>query len=178
MRTGKADILRFLERPACCSALGMDAKPELQHEDVTGRIINAFFAAYNDLAGFPEFVLRRAMAIAIRDTGLTVDEEKSLPVWFRGRQIVNFRADLVVASAVIVEVKTRPEIDPLNKAQVLHYLKATDLEVGLLLNFGRRPEFHRVVYEQSRKALRFSPPVQTEEGTRANVQTGTSDESS
>ena len=168
----------FLERPACCFALGMDAKPELQHEDITGRIINAFFATYNELAGFPEFVLRRAMAIAIRDAGLTVDEEKSLPVWFRGRQIVNFRADLVVASAVIVEVKTRPEIDPFNKAQVLHYLKATDLEVGLLLNFGRRPEFHRVVYEESRKAPRFPAPVQTEDRIDATVQSGTAAESS
>ena len=108
----------------------------------------------------------------------TVDEEKSLPVWFRGRQIVNFRADLVVASVVIVEVKTRPAIDSFNKAQVLHYLKATDLEVGLLLNFGRRPEFHRVVYEQSRKTPRLPAPVQTEDGIKAPVQSETAAESS
>jgi hypothetical protein len=76
---------------------GMDPKPKLQHEDITDRIIKAFFATYNELAGFPEFVLRRAMAIAIRDAGLTVDEEKPLPVWFKGYQIVKFRADLVVA---------------------------------------------------------------------------------
>jgi GxxExxY protein len=81
------------------------------------------------------------MAIAIRDAGLIVDEEKPLPVWFRGYQIVKFRADLVVASVVIVEVKARPELDPFHKSQVLHYLKETDLEVGLLLNVGRRPEF-------------------------------------
>lgn len=96
---------------------------------------------YNELAGFPEFVLRRAMAIAIRDADLCADEEVSLPVWFRGQQIVRFKADLIVQSQVIVEVKARPELDPFNKAQVLHYLKATDLEVGLLLNFGRRPQF-------------------------------------
>ena len=138
----------------------MDAKPNLQHHEITDRILNSFFATYNELAGFPEFVLRRAMAIAIRDAGLTVEEEKPLPVWFKGHQIVKFRADLVVASAVIVEVKTRPEIDPFNKAQVLHYLKATDLEIGLLLNFGRRPEFSRVVYEQSRKGPRSVPTVQ------------------
>jgi PD-(D/E)XK nuclease superfamily len=58
---------------------------------------------------------------------------------------------------VIVEVKARPEIDPLNTAQVLHYLKATDLEVGLLVNFGRRPEFERVVCERSRTGPRFEP---------------------
>ena len=103
------------------------------------------------------------MAIAIGGDGLGVEEEKPLPVWFRGFQIVKFRADLVVASAVIVEVKTRPEIDPFNKAQVLHYLKATDLEVGLLLNFGRRPEFHRVVCEQSRKGPRFPSPLERQD---------------
>lgn len=133
----------------------MDAKPDLPHLDVTDKVIGAFFATYNELSGFPEFVLRRAMAIAIRDAGLGVDEEKPLPVWFRGYQIVKFRADLVVASVVIVEVKARPELDPFHKAQVLHYLKATDLEVGLLLNFGRRPEFARVVYEKARKGPRL-----------------------
>ena len=144
----------MLLRPSC-----MDTKTPLLHEDITDKIISSFFSTYNELAGFPEFVLRRAMAIAIGGDGLSVEEEKPLPVWFRGFQIVKFRADLVVASAVIVEVKTRPEIDPFNKAQVLHYLKATDLEVGLLLNFGRRPEFHRVVCEQSRKAPRFTCPL-------------------
>jgi GxxExxY protein len=133
----------------------MNAKPDLQHLDVTDKVIGAFFATYNELSGFPEFVLRRAMAIAIRDAGLGVDEETPLPVWFRGYQIVKFRADLVVASVVIVEVKARPELDPYHKAQVLHYLKATDLEVGLVLNFGRRPEFARVVYEQVRKGPRL-----------------------
>jgi GxxExxY protein len=137
----------------------MDTKTPLLHQDITDKIVNSFFSTYNELAGFPEFVLRRAMAIAVAGDGLSVEEEKSLPVWFRGFQIVKFRADLVVASAVIVEVKTRAEIDPFNKAQLLHYLKATDLEVGLLLNFGRRPEFYRVVYEQSRKGPRFAIPL-------------------
>ena len=136
----------------------MDSQQALQHGDVTDKVIGAFFDTYNELAGFPEFVLRRAMAIAIRERGLAVEEEKQLPVWFRGHQIVKFRADLIVQSCVIVEVKARPAIDPYNKAQVLHYLKATDLEVGLLLNFGRRPEFARVVYERSRKRQRFNPP--------------------
>ena len=135
----------------------MDERPRLQHHDITNKIISSFFATYSEQSGFPEFVLRRAMAIAIRDAGLAVDEELPLPVWFRGRQIVKFRADLVVASAVIVEVKARPEIDPFNKAQVLHYLKATDLEVGLLLNFGRRPEFHGSSTSSRGRALDSRP---------------------
>jgi GxxExxY protein len=139
---------------------------ELKHEDITSTVIKAFFDVYNDLAGFPEFVLRRAMAIAIRDAGLPALEEVSLPVWFRGRKIVTFRADLIVASCVIVEVKTRPDLEPFNRAQVLHYLKATDLEVGLLLNFGRSPKFARVVYENARKPLsQLSPTEATRSGT-------------
>jgi GxxExxY protein len=155
----------------------MDAIPSLPHHDITDKIISSFYATYNELAGFPEFVLRRAMAIAIRDAGLAVDEELPLPVWFRGHQIVKFRADLVVASAVIVEVKARPEIDPFNKAQVLHYLKATDLEVGLLLNFGRRPEFLRVVYEPSRKSPWFVSPAQPHDGTEPCVESAAKSES-
>ena len=67
---------------------------------------------------------------------------------------------------MIVEVKARPEIDPFNKAQVLHYLKATDLEVGLLVNFGRRPEFERVVCQPSQKGPRFNPPENVETVSR------------
>jgi GxxExxY protein len=125
-------------------------------------VIKAFFDVYNELAGFPEFVLCRAMAIAIRDAGLSAAEEVPLPVWFRGHQIVKFKADLIVQSQVIVEVKARPEVDPFNKAQVLHYLKATNLEVGLLLNFGRQPQFSRVVYENARKSQRHVPPTDAE----------------
>jgi GxxExxY protein len=141
----------------------MDSQqPTLKHEDITGVVIKAFFDVYNELAGFPEFVLCRAMAIAIRDAGLSAAEEVPLPVWFRGHQIVKFKADLIVQSQVIVEVKARPEVDPFNKAQVLHYLKATDMEVGLLLNFGRRPEFSRVIYENARKSPRHVPPADAE----------------
>jgi hypothetical protein len=111
----------------------MDSRHALQHGDVTDKVIGAFLDTYNELAGFPEFVLP---SDGYRDSraGTGGGGGKQLPVWFRGHQIVKFRADLIVQSCVIVEVKARPEIDPLNTAQVLHYLKATDLEVGLLVN--------------------------------------------
>jgi GxxExxY protein len=134
-------------------------QPTLKHEDVTGVVIKAFFYVYNELAGFPEFLLCRALAIANRDAGLSAAEEVPLSVWFRGHHIVKFKADLIVESQVIIEVKARPEVDPFNKAQVLHYLKATNLEVGLLLNFGRQPQFSRVVYDNARKSQRHVPPT-------------------
>jgi GxxExxY protein len=129
-------------------------KPALLMEDTTGLVIRAFYDVYNELAGFPEFVVRRALAIAVRDAGLLVEEEVPLPVWFRGHRIVTFKVDLIVQSRLLVEVKVRPELDAFDKAQVLHYLKASDLEVGLLLNFGRRPEFRRVIYQNARKTPR------------------------
>jgi GxxExxY protein len=126
--------------------------PRLILEEQTGAVIREFYSVYNELGGgFPEFVYRRAMALALRGTGLAVSEEVPLPVWFRGNRIVTFRADLVVSDQVLVEVKALPEVDRFQQAQVLHYLKASDLEVGLLLNFGRRPEFKRVIYENRRK---------------------------
>ena len=110
----------------------------------------AFFDTYNELAGFPEFVLP-SDGHSRFENGDWRWRRKTAASLVAGHQIVTFRAGLIVQSCVIVEVKGRPEIDLFNKAQVLHYLKATDLEVGLLVNFGRRPEFERVVCERSRK---------------------------
>jgi len=105
-------------------------KPALLLKEITGIAIGAFFGTYNELAGFPEFVVCRGTAIALRDAGLIVREEVSLPVWFRGRQIVNFKADMVVDPGLIIEVKATPEIQPFHKTQLKNYLKATGLEVG------------------------------------------------
>lgn len=164
----------FLKAP-CCSALargsflapgsdmeGQNVSPHpLLHEDTTAAIIGTFYDVYNELGvGFPEFVVRRAMAVALADAGLVVSEEVALPVWFRGRRLASFRADLVVGPGVIVEVKTRQTVDDFHLAQVLHYLKATDLEVGLLLNFGRRPEFRRVVFQNAKKPRHPENPVE------------------
>jgi GxxExxY protein len=117
---------------------------------LTQAIIGAFYGTYNELGpGFPEFIARRALSITLRDLGLEVLEEFLLPVRFRGQEIGRFRADLLVAGTVIVEVKVSPEIERYHLAQVLHYLKASDLEVGLLVNFGRTPQFKRVIHRVS-----------------------------
>ena len=131
--------------------------------DITRVAIRAFYKTYNELGpGFPEFVTRTALAIAIRDEGLAAREEASLPVWFRGHRIVTFKADLVVAEKVIVEVKVGKEVEPFHRAQLKNYLKATDLEVGLLLHFGPEPRFYRLIFENGRKQRYFEPPLATE----------------
>lgn len=136
---------------------GMDsaASSPLLLEDVTKVAIGAFFDVYNEHSGFPEYVLRRSLAIALIELGLVVHQEVRLPVWFRGQQVATFRADLILEPGVIIEVKVAPEIQAFHKAQVLHYLKATGLQVGLVFNFGPRPQFARVVYQAARQRAPF-----------------------
>ncbi len=133
--------------------------PDLPLSDLTGRVIGTFYDVYNELVGLPEFVLVRAMAVALRQEGLTTESEVTLPVWFRGQRIASFRVDLLVDSRLILEVKTRSAIHPFDQTQLLHYLKVTKIDVGLLLNFGIKPEFKRLVYDQTRKRPPFVPPA-------------------
>jgi GxxExxY protein len=132
---------------------------DLLHERLTHLAIGAFYDVYNELYGLPEHVLRRALVVTLANAGLVVAQEVELPVWFRGHQLTRFRADLVLEGSVIIEVKTAPEIQPFHKKQLLHYLQATDLEVGLLFNFGNRPAITRVVYQNARKRPRYEPPA-------------------
>ncbi len=130
----------------------------MKHEEVTEKIIKCFYAVYNELGhGFLESVYEEAMFIALSDLSLTVGRQISVPVWFRGRQIGTFYADLIVEGIVILELKAVRSFDPSHEAQLLHYLRATEIEVGLLLNFGVRPEVKRKVYDNPRKAIRAYP---------------------
>ena len=126
-------------------------------QDVTKVAIGCFYDTYNELSGFPEFVVVQGLAIALEDAGLQVHREMRIPVWFRGRRLTSFRADLVIAPGVIIEVKCAPVIEAFHKAQLMHYLKATDFEVGLLFNFGRDPQFSRVIYQNARKPRVVTP---------------------
>ena len=118
----------------------------LAHRDLTGLILKCFFDVYGELGhGFSELVLRRAMAIALEEAGLRVREEAALVVHFRGRCIGSFRADLIVEDTVLVEIKAATALENYAVSQILNYLKVAGGGVGLLLNFGRKPEFKRYV---------------------------------
>ena len=130
----------------------------LRHEDLTRRVIGVFYDVYNDLGhGFLESVYENAMLIALRAAGLRAQQRQPIPVWFRGQQVGDFRGDLVVSDAVIVELKAARAIEPVHEAQLLNYLRATPIEVGLLLNFGPKPEFKRLLFDNERKAIRVHP---------------------
>ncbi len=122
------------------------------HHELTEKIIGVFYDVYNELGhGFLESIYETAMTIALREKGLRVEQQVEIPVWFRGQQIGIFFADLLLEDVVIVELKAVRSIDPSHEAQLLHYLRATEIELGLLLNFGVKPEIKRKIYDNPRK---------------------------
>src|SRR5271157_5571921 len=133
-------------------------KSRLKHFAVTDAVIGAFYDVYNELGhGFLESVYREALACELASKGLRAEREKAVKVQFRNQIVGVFRTDLVVEDAVIVELKCARTIDRMHEAQLLNYLKATDYEVGLLLNFGYRPQFRRMFLSNLQKQARGHP---------------------
>jgi GxxExxY protein len=119
---------------------------------LTEKIIGVFYEVYNELGfGFLESVSREAMRIALVQAGFRVETEFPVPVSFRGKLVGVFRADLVVDGRVVVELKTADLISKAHEAQLLHCLRASPMEIGLVMNFGPDARFRRVVMENARK---------------------------
>jgi GxxExxY protein len=130
---------------------GCSQKSRLKHFAVTDAVIGAFYDVYNELGhGFLESVYREAMIVALRTKDVPVEREKPVDVEFRGEIVGVFRTDLLVENCVVVELKCARTIDSNHEAQLLNYLKATGFEVGLLLNFGVKPQFRRMILETAR----------------------------
>jgi GxxExxY protein len=125
---------------------------------LTDKIISVFFAVYNELGhGFLESVYEEAMTISLRDSGLKVERQVPLQVWYRGQKVGDFKADMLVENAVLLELKCARTFEPVHEAQLLNYLKATEIEVGLLFNFGPCPQFRRLAFDNQRKKIRVDP---------------------
>ena len=117
------------------------------HQDLTGKIINAFFKVYNTLGfGFLEKVYENAMVIELRKMGLIIEQQRRTNVYYDGIIVGDYFADLIVNDIVIVELKASNALQSENEYQLINYLKATQCEVGLLLNFGEKPEFKRKIF--------------------------------
>lgn len=128
-----------------------------KHWDLCHNIIEVFHSVYNELGhGFLENVYEEAIEIALKEAGFAVRRQVETPIWFRGRKIGDYKADLVVNNAVLIELKAARDIDSSHEAQTLNYLRATEFEVALLLNFGPRPSFRRMVFENERKGVRVN----------------------
>lgn len=116
------------------------------HEELTAKILEACFEVSNELgAGFLESVYEKALLIALKDKGLNTKSQYPLNVKFRGVVVGEYFADIMVENTVILELKAVTKLAPEHKAQVINYLKATGVEVGLLINFGNpKLEYRRL----------------------------------
>ncbi len=127
-------------------------KFEGKHAESTEKIIGVFFKVYNTLGyGFAEKVYENALAIELCNLGLKVEQQKSITVYYEGSIVGEYIADVIVNDAVMLELKAVRQMLEDHEAQLLNYLKATPIEVGLLLNFGPKAEFKRKVFDNMRK---------------------------
>lgn len=124
------------------------------YSDLTQKIIEAFYKVYNTLGyGFLEKVYENAMRIELTKMNLKVESQKNIKVHYNGYQVGDYFADLIVDDVVIIELKAADAICEEHEAQLVNYLKATNIEVGLLLNFGKKPEFKRKMFGNENKKI-------------------------
>ena len=124
------------------------AKVELLEKDLTEKVIGVCFEVSNELGGgFLESVYQKALIIALTEKGLNAKEQAPLSVTFRGQTVGDFYADILVENRLIMELKAVKALSPDHEAQLMNYLKASGIKVGLLVNFGRkRLEWKRLVF--------------------------------
>ena len=125
--------------------------------ELSARVLGVFYSVANELGyGFFESVYRRSMVIALRESGLKVAEEVSMPVHFHGSEVGVFVADIVVNDLLILELKAAEEVTRAAEAQLKHYLRSSAIEVGFVLAFGERAKFKRLLFTNDRKGDRVS----------------------
>jgi GxxExxY protein len=125
---------------------------KLLHQELTDVIIKTFYEVYNELGyGFLERVYQNSLYLELKNKGLKVEAQKKIIVYYKGIKVGEYYADLIVEDLIILELKAVDCIVEVFENQILNYLKGTDCEVGLLLNFGKKPEFKRKIFENERK---------------------------
>lgn len=123
-----------------------------KHSDLTEQIIGAFYAVYSALGyGFLEKVYVKALMIELERRGIKAEDEFPIDVYYLGQRVGEYYSDLIVNELVILEIKATKHLADEHEAQLLNYLKATPYEVGLLLNFGPKPETKRRSFDNTRK---------------------------
>lgn len=125
---------------------------EGKHSEITDKLIKSFYEVYKQLGyGFSEKVYENATALLATSYGLKIEQQVAIPVFFMNNIVGEYRADMLVNRLVIVEFKATNSLLAEHEAQLLNYLKATPIEVGLLVNFGPKLEYKRKVYDNARK---------------------------
>ena len=127
-------------------------KEVILYKELTDKVLRHFYRIYNDLGyGFLERVYKNALYYALVDDGLVCEAEKSIKVYHNKRIVGDYFCDLLVENCVMLELKTSVELRLADENQLMNYLKATDIEVGLLLNFGEKAQFKRKYFSNDRK---------------------------
>ncbi len=125
---------------------------ELLHKDITDKIIKCFYEVYNILGyGFLEKVYESSLYNELISCGLSCERQKKIDVFYKGRLVGEYYADIIAEQKVIIELKAAEAICEEHEFQLINYLKATNIEVGLLLNFGKKPEIRRKIFTNDRK---------------------------
>ena len=120
---------------------------KLLHEEITEKIIKSYFKVYNTLGyGFLEKVYENALAIELRKNGLEVKCQYPISVLYESEIVGEYFADIIVNNIVVIELKASKEIVEDNEFQLINYLKATNIELGLLMNFGKEAEYRRKIF--------------------------------
>ena len=124
----------------------------LLHKELTEKILAAFYDVYNDLGyGFLEKVYQNALYIELKSRGFDVVPQQQIKVFYKTFEVGEYYPDLIVDNTVILELKAAEFLVEENEWQLLNYLRSTEIEVGLLLNFGKKPAFRRKVFENKNK---------------------------
>lgn len=130
----------------------MNTEEHRNRDPLTRQVIGAFYDVYRELGiGFLEAVYCCALVITLTEKGLAVEPEPRIPVFFKGKTVGDYRADLLIERRLIVEVKAVEALGSAHRAQLLNYLRATTVEVGLLVNFGAKFSFERLLFTNDRK---------------------------
>ena len=124
------------------------------HGDITDKIIKAFYQVNNTLGyGFLEKVYERAMIIELRKLGCRAEQQKNIKVYYDSEEIGDYFADIIVDDCVIIELKAAETLCEEHETQLINYLRATKIEVGMLLNFGKKAKFKRKLFTNDRKSM-------------------------
>ena len=130
---------------------------EYKHKELTNKIIQAFYAVYNELGfGFLENVYQNALYFELQNRGFKVEPQKAIDVYYQKQLVGKYKADLIINDLIILELKAVDYLVEEHELQLINYLKATDKEVGLLLNFGIKPEIRRKIYTNDRKKIKHT----------------------
>lgn len=122
------------------------------HKELTKSILKIFYDVYNELGyGFLERVYQNALFYELKESGFKVEAQKKIKVFYKEIEVGDYIADIIVNDLIILELKAQECLVEANEFQLINYLKSTECEVGLLLNFGKKPEFIRKVYQNYKK---------------------------